>query len=400
MMKKLIGGAVCLTGLSLSGLAMAQTSIPSSCYTTPGPIACYNWYQTNDPLFTSYGCNPPAVLMANHPECFPSAAPAPTPTPTPTPSPTTSCSGDSCATTADVATAHRMISGTSIQHALANAGALSARMLTLGEGGPATTASLKTGLAAGGPGAAWNVWANLTNTDSRYERSGFTADKSSGDVLNTVVGVDYRLGSNMVAGVSAAFDRGNGALGAASTSMSTEGYSIAPYIGYQFSKNLAVDASVGLGEGKFSSSGTTAESDRTFYALNLTYAQWFGNWQVTGKGNYISAVEKYGDLKLNGATVANSSSKNKLDQLRLGFQAGYWMNGMMPYVAVTYTDDVRRATAISNGSPWDRSAFLVSLGLNFFSLKSGVTGGIVYNQETNRANSDNESLMANISFRF
>lgn len=391
MINKYFKGLACVAALSVSTLANAQSTIPSSCYAVPGPIACYEWYVTGNSLFTSYGCYPPAVLQANHPECFPSSTPS-------TPSTPSSSSGG----TADTATAHRVISATSIQHALANASSVSSRLLSLGADGPTATADSgqKTGLAAGGAGAAWNVWANIANMDSRYERAGSTADKSSGDVLNTVIGADYKLGTNMVAGVSAAFDRGNGSLGGAATAMSTKGYSVAPYLGIQLSKNWALDASVGFGEGEFSASGTTADSDRNFYALNLNYAQWFGAWQVTGKGNYISAVEKYGDSKVNGATVANSSTKNKLDQLRLGAQVGYWMNGLMPYFAVTYTDDVRRATALNNGSPWDRSAFLLTLGLNFFSLKSGVTGGIAYNEETGRSNTKNNSLMANISFRF
>jgi hypothetical protein len=283
---------------------------------------------------------------------------------------------------------------------LAIAAASSARMLSMLESGPTGMANSgqKAGMAAGGAAQAFNVWGNVGNTDSRYDRAGLPLQKSSGDVLNTVVGGDYKLGSNMVVGVSAAFDRGNGMLSA--NDIDTKGYTIAPYFGLMLSPNLAIDASLGFGKGDFSSAGTTADADRTFLAANATYATWMGNLQISGKGNLISAVEKYEDTKTNGVINANSATKNKLDQLRLGVEVGYWMNGMMPYLGLTYTDDLRRSTAQSNGAPWDRSAFLISLGLNFFSVKNGITGGIVYSQEEGRSDSKNKNVTANISLRF
>jgi hypothetical protein len=368
---------VLLSGLTLSGVAGAQTAVPVSCTGTPGPLYCYNWLTTGGALgadpFSS--CTTPAAqIQLNHPECFPGG-------------------------TSDAATAHRLITGTSIKHALAISTATTARLLSLGEGGPTGVASSgqKTGMAAGGAAQAWNVWGNISSTDSSYDRSGFT--KSSGDVLNSIVGGDYKFGS-MVAGVSAAFDRGNGSLGAAPATVITKGITIAPYMGMMLTKNLSLDASLGFGQGKFSSAGTTADADRTFFAANANYVTWLGNFQLTGKGNLISAVEKYGDTKTNGATNANTASKNKLDQARLGVEVGYWMNGLMPYLGLTYTNDMRLGTALSNGAPWDRNAFLLFLGLNFFSLKNGVTGGIVYSQEEGRSSSKNKNLVANISVRF
>jgi hypothetical protein len=43
---------------------------------------------------------------------------------------------------------------------------------------------------------------------------------------------------------------------------------------------------------------------------------------------------------------------------------------------------------------------VLSVGVNFFSLTSKVSGGIAYEQESGRTNSKNETLMANINFRF
>ncbi len=400
-----------LAGLGMSGLAGAQT-IPSSCNTTPGPLYCYNWLSGGGALCqdpTGQCCTPASQIQANHPECFATSTPT-TPTNPTTPttptnptSPTTpSPSSSSGSVTGDVATAQRLITGTSIKHVLAIASATSSRLLSMGENGPTGVASIgqKTGMAAGGAVQPWNVWANVANTDSSFDKSGYSAQKSSGDVLNTIVGGDYKLGSNLVAGVSAAFDRGNTSMSAAAIPVTTKGYTFAPYLGLMLTKNFSVDATVGYGKGKFSTVGTTADADRSFFAANANYVTWLGNFQLTGKGNYISSVEKYGDTKTNGVTNVNSASKNKLDQLRLGVEVGYWMNGVMPYLGLTYTDDLRRSTALAAGAPWDRSALLLSVGLNFFSLKNGITGGIVYSQEQGRSDSKNKNLVANINVRF
>jgi hypothetical protein len=47
-----------------------------------------------------------------------------------------------------------------------------------------------------------------------------------------------------------------------------------------------------------------------------------------------------------------------------------------------------------------RDAFVWSLGVNFFSLSSKITGGLMYQVESNRDNSDNDVLTANVNFRF
>jgi hypothetical protein len=47
-----------------------------------------------------------------------------------------------------------------------------------------------------------------------------------------------------------------------------------------------------------------------------------------------------------------------------------------------------------------KGAFIWSLGMNYFSLANKITGGLAYNQETNRTNSKNYNLMANINIRF
>lgn len=324
----------------------------------------------------------PQNIVAVHPECF----------------------GGSASTSAT------QINATSFAQVTAISGALAGRFLSTP---PGQVASNETrGMAAGGQAKAWNVWGNVTDNDTHasYQSiviGGVGTTTHDSRIMTTILGVDYALSPTTVLGLSGAIDRGDGSghfsLSATGpNSVSANGYTIGPYLGMQLSKDWALDVSGGWGSGKMTTGGTTkSDADRMFYAANLSYNQWLSNIQLTGRLGYLHGEEKYSDSNANGVTIGNTGSKNKLDQLRLGVQAGYWMgNGVMPYAGLAYTDDFRRSSSLGSINPVGKDAWVWSLGLNFFSLASGVTGGIGYNQEEGRSNQKNNSWVANVSFRF
>jgi len=320
------------------------------------------------------GCQ--SEILSNHPECF--------------------AGGSTTSTT--------QINATSFAQAGAISAAISARLRQAGPG-PVAAVDGQTGLAAS-VAQPWNAWASYSGNSSRisYTNAGATTTRNEHDVDALVLGGDYAWSPKMSLGVSVGFDRGSGSgqTGiAAPNNTGNDGYTIAPYLGYQIDKFWALDASAGWGEGEFSSGAIKADAKRWFAAGNLAYDRWVGNWQYTGKLSYLHGEEKYGDSKNNGAAIAGTASKNAVDQARVGVQAGYWMNGVMPYAGLLYVADIHRSNSKAAGvDPLGRSAWVWSIGANFYSLASKMTGGIAYQQETNRTNSKNETLLANINFRF
>lgn len=300
-------------------------------------------------------------------------------------------------------TSTTQINATTFAQAGAISQAISARLRQAGPG-PVAAADLQSGLAAGGA-QPWNVWASHSGNNSRIRyTNGAITTRTDSNVDATIVGGDYTWSPKLALGVSLGFDRGNGSgqtgIGAPNNT-GTNGYTIAPYLGYQIDKVWALDASAGWGEGEFASGGIRADAKRWFATGNLSYNRWIGNWQYTGKLSYLHGEEKYGDSKNNGATVAGTASKNAVDQARIGVQAGYWMNGFMPYAGLLYVSDLRRTSSIRVAvDPLGRRAWVLSIGVNFFSLSSKISGGIGYEQEQGRTNSKNETLMANVNFRF
>jgi hypothetical protein len=298
---------------------------------------------------------------------------------------------------------------TSFAQANAISRALSTRFLENGPGGLAV--SDRKGMAAGSAAKAWNVWGNATDNDTRQTYDVLTVGTSktinnSADVLNAIVGADYALSQTLVIGLSGAFDRGSGSgrnsVGS-QNDLSSHGYQIAPYLGLQLSKDLALDASAGFGTGKLTMGGSvTAESDRWFAGANLSYSHWMGNIQLLGRLGYLHGEEQYSDSKIGGATVTRTAATNKVEQVRAGVQAGYWMNGVMPYVGLSYSNDLRRTTTLTAADydPIGKAAWVWTVGVSFLSLASDLTGGISYSQEEDRTHQKNNTLIANIGVRF
>lgn len=282
----------------------------------------------------------------------------------------------------------------------------------------------RNGLAAGNPSGKWNVWASVAESDNKYDRGAYTlstdaagtirTNKFDNRLSNLVLGGDYQWAPNMAVGFSVAFDNSRGSAASyggaavltpdAAKSISSSGYSYAPYLGWQINKDLALDATVGWGSGKSTVDSTVkTDSTRFFYGANLGYAKWYGNWQVTGKGSYLFGEEKAGDSKNSGVTLANTKVTNEVGQFRLAGQASYWMNGVMPYFGLAFASDQRSSTANADqklATEMGKNAWVWSVGANFISIKNAITGGIGYEQETGRTYSKNNKLMANINARF
>ncbi len=295
------------------------------------------------------------------------------------------------------------ISGTSFQHIAAISNGLSKRWASDEPGPRARLGTSTRGMAAGGIPKDWNTWGNVGLNDTRhsYLATSNSVTRNEWEIRNTVFGADYALSRTLVVGVSGAIDFGDGT--GLNNVIDTKGYALAPYIGMQLSKELVLDASLGLGKGRMSSSNNTrGEANRWFAAVNMAYERWMGNLQFNGQASYLRGVEDYGNMTTGAGTpFLGTDAKNTLGQLRLSGQAGYWMSGFMPYVSLGYVSDVERKTtqfAVSN--PIGRNAWVWSVGANVFSLPGGMVGGFAYRREEGRDSQKNYSLTANLNIRF
>lgn len=264
----------------------------------------------------------------------------------------------------------------------------------------------QTGKAGAANGARWNGWFSLAQNQVGYS---FQPVQNSGNVNLALAGVDYTFGNNVILGLAASWDRTRVSTTFNGGNLTGNGYMLAPYVAVPFAGSWVFDASAGLGRANLNQTDNSvaggvsgASTDRrTFSSLGLSYATNIGRWQLTGKGNYLAAEDKIGSFTLSNGTAINANT-TRLAQLRLGGQAAYDNGTFVPFAGLYYVNDIQRPTQAAVGgvsAANDRDAWLVQLGVNFYS-KGPVSGGLMYSTETSRKEVKNNQFMANIAIRF
>lgn len=259
-----------------------------------------------------------------------------------------------------------------------------------------------TGMAAGGAVSKTNVWLsamtdNIKNTlaSSRYD----------GNVVNFIGGVDLKLDSGIIVGLSLARDQLKLNTAYNSGKLKISSWMAAPYASYTINDTWSIDASAGFAWGKSDvtwrtatgGNGNTAQNlTRNYQAVNLNSQQWRGLTEFAGKVGLTRAEEK---LDAN-ATLLTAAQKNTITQLRLTGRVGQWMNDYEPYAELAYSYDLSRTDY--NKLPvqlQDKDGWNVVLGVDIFS-KKGLTGGLMYSKQMGRSHSKSDAVMGNISYRF
>lgn len=328
--------------------------------------------------------------LSNHPECFGGGA----------------------------TTSQALVSATAARQSSAISDALARRWTAPGAPSLAATGGAR-GMAAGDGAQPFNLWGNSSDedTEQRYGNLSGNTTKNDFDIQNHILGADYGLASPaLVFGLSVAIDKGdisgiNTAPGEEENELTSHGYMVAPYLGWQINDELSLDASLGIGQGELHASDSSNQDvDRWYTGVNLNYQRWLGSWQLAARAGYLHAEEDYDDLKLHGDTeeqlglteLQDSDATNELDRLQVSGQVGYWWNGWMPYAGLKYRDDVHRSTTqnFAPSDPIGKEAWVWALGVDFYSLAYGITGGVAYEQEEGRSHQNLNSWVANLSLRF
>lgn len=269
--------------------------------------------------------------------------------------------------------------------------------------------SNKSGMAAGGSAEQWNAWLNASRASigNTYQNLTIGADtRFEGNVDNLIGGIDYGLNKDWVVGASFGFDKTTLDTAFNNGSLTSNGAMIAPYVSFQLNKVVSLDAIIGYAEGDstiqsnlFGPTNGSQQFTRNFGALNLSATQWAESWQLTGKVSYLVAEEKLKDYTDSiGSTTFGQT--NRMQQIRLSGQVGYWKDGIMPYAGLTYSNDISAPTSVVSGFelPQTRDSYTYVIGVSVFG--KNVMGNVNYSQERGRENNKNNVLMGSLGYRF
>ena len=242
----------------------------------------------------------------------------------------------------------------------------------------------------------WAMWAS-------YQRVGaednFAASALDADTNVFMVGADFSPWDNVLTGVSFGYESSDIDTIFNAGDVDIDGFTVAPYLAADVSDwvgtdfNLQVDFAVGFSRLDVSSTaaGVTADtdSDRYFFASNLTAGQQFGDLYVSGGGGIVVARDETDTVELSiGGTAPGTRSE--FGRLSFGGEAAYIMDSFEPFVSAAYEHDFERESPVA-GHPNDKNAFRVGGGLRYFG-DSGVSGSVEYNTVVGRNKADEDTL--------
>lgn len=353
-----------------------------------------------------------AALLMTGLSALASTQPTPPPPPPPDCSNGSASSNSGCPSTSNSGVTQSSVANTSIflSNAVSGSAGGFGNSLTGGTStapGVARYALGDTGRAGAGAGARWNVWTALAQSRIGYD---FSPLQSGGHVDVGIVGVDYTFGSSVILGLAVSAERTRVGTSFNGGSLNGRGNTVAPYLAWAITRAWILDASLGYGRTSLDTTdnsvaggitGSTRDI-RDFGSLGLSYNHLIGRWQLTGKGQVLTAHDQLGQFTLsNGNFVPGTSSRTT--QGRLGGQAAYNMgNGVTPYLGLTYIYDLQRPNQAPVGgqnAANDRDGVQLLAGINFQS-KGPVYGGITLMSEQGRRQIKNDQVLLNLGFRF
>jgi hypothetical protein len=264
----------------------------------------------------------------------------------------------------------------------------------------------QSGAAAAAGTSRWNLWAAYSHVDVGYSFQPLQSGGYSGIFLG---GVDYMFSNSLVAGVAVTDERTRIDTSYNGGSLSGNGNTVAPYLGWRINRDWLLDASLGFGDSKLSTTdnsvagGITGSNkvDRNMATLGLSYNQAMGRWLMTGKGSLLTVENRFSAFTLSNNTFVPGTT-TRTTQMRLGGQAAYNAGNIVPFVGLTYIYDMQRAeqAAIAGQSAAnDRDGWQVRAGLNIRS-RGALYGGIVISSELGRSQVKNDQILVNIGVRF
>ncbi len=273
-----------------------------------------------------------------------------------------------------------------------------------------------TGLSAGDMGEmlkGLGVWGNFSYTSTEDDSQN---TKSDADLYNFIIGADYRIKDNMVAGLSFTYEDMDTTTDFNKGNVTSDGFTIAPYFAMLINEYFGFDVNAGYSwisidqkrKAKNDAGddylgydiSSSPDTERYFIALNANGYYKMDKWNFAGTLGYIYAKEDQdGFIEIDGTKSEKvSASTVELGQIYLKAEASYSFDSVEPYLNLGYeydtTYDDENSSTFGKYEKYednlDKDGFTAALGLRYLLLETlqgdlqaaGIFGRDNYNEYT------------------
>ncbi|MEP0069914.1 autotransporter outer membrane beta-barrel domain-containing protein [Pyruvatibacter sp.] len=253
-----------------------------------------------------------------------------------------------------------------------------------------------------------SAWVSYSRNETENDAPGIAYESDTDSVS---VGLDFILGGPLTVGffvsqswtdTDSSFNRGGS---------DTESTTFGPYISVTVTDWLALDASFGhtsssTDNRRVTAVGTTVtgtqDGTTNYYSFGAGLSHWFeGGIGLSGRAGYNNSNTK-NDAYTDSTATAIAATKSNLAQIQVGGRAMYYTQNFMPYVGVTYINDVKRDKVRTAANPQpanDEDDVLIQTGLSLYG-ETAFSGSLDFNYNAAREQNDAWGVGGNVSYRF
>ena len=255
----------------------------------------------------------------------------------------------------------------------------------------------------------WGMWASYQRSDFEDD---FAARAFDGDRDLVMFGADVSPWENSVFGVALGYENNEIDTTFNAGSVDIDGITVAPYMGFLLNDPLGterydvvVDFTIGYSDLDIDQVRTaggaritaSTESDRVFFASNVSVSRRFNDLYLTGLAGLLVARDEVDGYTESDGTVVGENEVD-LGQLRIGADAAYSWGSFEPFASAIFSHDYERQK-IGGGHPNDSNEVQLGFGLRYFS-EHGFTGSVEYRTSLAREDYDEDSLTFTVRGEF
>lgn len=258
----------------------------------------------------------------------------------------------------------------------------------IGGGGGAGTVgtsflnSRDAGRAGGAGDKRWGVFLQGAFTNIENNQAGVQFD---GNLYNLVGGIDYLVNDRLVVGLALGYETSDIDTTFNRGTIESDGFTIAPYLGFSLSKNWSIDLSGGYSDISYDTTRNSSavrgsfDGERWFVAANLNGNYAMNRWRLMPKVGVLYFEEDQDRPVETGAGAINTGTGStvKLGRIYAGGRVGYAFNAVTPYVKLIGEYDFERpnSVAIGNGTFTNDDELGAQTGLGMmFRASNSVSG--------------------------
>ncbi len=276
-----------------------------------------------------------------------------------------------------------------------------------GKGSFGVSAIGDTGLSAGDAALtnALSVWAsaNYNNAENSFPSIAYDAD-----TYGFSLGLDYAASDTVNVGAFLSYANTDTETPFNGGGSDTDAYTVGPYVSVMLNEIFTVDASIGYTFSEIENRSVVGlvtvtgdqDAETWFASANISATKWFeNNIGLTGRLGYSysdSDNEAYVDST--GTPVA--ATESQLGQLQVAARVSYYTENVLPYIGLTYVNDIDNERVIAAPLPSDDDdEFIANAGATFFG-EGPLSGGIDVSYNFGRDDTDGFGIGANVNYRF